>query len=141
MNLYQESSKKVYYNPIRLYSLVKKDPLTSIDIDTGIDVTQTISFGFIREDLKECNYVIEIGDVIKFDERFYEVDNTNDTQYWGRNDETLLMNTEGRDNMPFGYSVSIVAAAHLTRLSQLNLVDIRTGVNSLKSSNLLPKNL
>ena len=140
MNLYSESSKKVYFNPLRFFCLVNKDEQTMNDIDTGMDTTQTLQFKFLRDDLTEKELVLSEGDIIKFDERFYEIDNVNSQQYWmGRNLETIPVTTEGRVDQSYGYNVSIVAQTHLTRLSQLNLQEVRSGINSPKHN--LPRNL
>lgn len=142
INLYNESNKKVYYNPVRVFCLVNKDAGTFNDVDTGLDKTQTTQFKFLRDDLKENDIFVEEGDIIKYDEKYYEVDNVNQQQYWmGRNNETLPFEVEGRDSRSHGYNISVVAETHLTRLSQLNLVDIRSGVNTIKSNLNFPKNL
>lgn len=142
INLYNESSKKVYQQPIRLFALVNKEETNMNDVDTGIDVSQNVVFSFLRDDLKDCDIVFEEGDLIKFDEKFYEIDNTRTTQYWaGRNPDTLLITNEGRSNMEFGYNIAISAKTHLTRISQLNLVDLRSGIHTTKTSNFLPKNI
>jgi len=142
INLYNESQKKVYYNPVRLFCLVNKDAATFNDVDTGIDTTQTVQFKFLRDDLKDNDVFLQEGDIIKYDEKYYEVDNINEQQYWmGRNNETLPMEVEGRINSSHGYNISIIAETHMTRLSQLNLVEFRSGVNSVKSSYNFPKNL
>ena len=140
MNIYNESGKKVYYNPIRFFALINKDDTTINDVDTGLDIAQTVQFKFLRDDLKCKNYVVTEGDIIKFDEKYYEVDNTKTTQYWmGRNNETIPNVTEGRTDRSFGYNIAIVAQTHLTRLSQLNLVEVRSSNNN--PINYLPKNL
>ncbi len=142
MNIYNESGKKVYYNPVRLFCLVNKDAATFNDVDTGLDTTQTLQFKFLRDDLKDINVVLTEGDIIKYDERYYEVDNTNEQQYWmGRNNETLPIEVEGRNNNSFGFNISIIAETHLTRMSQLNLVEVRSGVNSANTGRIFPKNL
>ena len=142
INLYNESSKKVYYNPVRLFCLVNKDAATLNDVDTGLDKSQTLQFKFLRDDLKDNDVFLEEGDILKYDEKYYEVDNVNQQQYWmGRNNETLPIEVEGRSDRSHGYNISIVVETHLTRLSQLNLVDVRSGVNTVRSSNNFPKNL
>jgi hypothetical protein len=142
VNLYNESHKKIYYNPVRLFCLVNKDDATFNDVDTGLDTTQTLQFKFLRDDLKDINVVLSEGDIIKYDEKYYEVDNIKEQQYWmGRNDETLPIEVEGRSNSSFGFNISIIAETHLTRMSQLNLVEVRSGVNSINVMRTFPKNL
>lgn len=109
------------------------------DQDTGMNVNQLLTFSFLRDDLVDNNFVLSEGDIIKFDERYWEVDNTNTNQYFmGRNNETHLITTEGRDRS-FGKNISIVALTHLTRLSQLNLVEVRSGQPKTKINK--PRNL
>ena len=142
INIYNESSKKVYYNPVRLFCLVNKDDAAFNDIDTGLDTTQTLQFKFLRDDLKDVDVVLTEGDILKYDERFYEIDNVRQQQYWmGRNNETLPIEVEGRSDSSFGYNISIIAETHLTRVSQLNLVEVRSGVNTVKTTAVFPKNL
>lgn len=139
INLYNESAQKVYFQPVKLFALIMKDDTTFNDVDTGMDKSQTIQFKFLRDDLRENNVFVDVGDIIKFDEKYYEADNLKSQQYWiGRNNETLLNNTENINGEQHGYNVSIVVETHLTRLSQLNLVEVRSGINKPKS---LPKNL
>lgn len=127
INLYNESPQKTYYQPIRLFALLNKDATSAIS-DVSLDFTQTVQFKFLRDDLIDINFMIEEGDIIKFDERYYEVDNAQTTQYWGgKNQDTHLMSIEGRDRQ-FGYNVAIVAQTHLTRVSNLNIIDIRSGI-------------
>jgi len=142
INIYNESNKKVYYNPVRLFCLVNKDAATFNDVDTGIDSTQTLQFKFLRDDLKDNDVSLEEGDLIKYDSKYYVVDNLKQQQYWmGRNNETLPIEVEGRSSRSHGYNISIIAQTHLTRMSQLNLVDIRSGISTTKSSKTFPKNL
>jgi hypothetical protein len=142
VNLYNESDKKVYHNPVRLYCQTTEDESAMADVDTGLDVTQTITFVFLREDLIDKDVYVEEGDIIEHDGSYYEIDNTQPTQYWAsRNNETFLMNVEQRGNRDFGYNPTIKAQAHLTRNSQLNIVDNRVGVHSIKNTNLTNRNL
>lgn len=139
ITIYNESSKKIYFNPIRLFALVRKEDFTMNDEDTGLNTAQNVVFSFLRDDLKDNNVLPVEGDLIKFDGKFYEIDNINQIQYWfGRNPDTLLLTTEGRSNIEFGYNIAIKCSCHFTRQSQLNLVDIRSGITKPKN---LPRNL
>lgn len=142
INIYNESNKKVYYNPVRAFCLVNKDESSMTDTEIGIDYTQNLQFKFIRDDLKEIDFVLTEGDIIKFDGSYYEVDSVDEQQYWmGRNQETLPIVVEGRSNQSFGYNISVVAQTHQTRLSQLNLVETRAGINDISRTKSFPKNL
>lgn len=133
-NLYGESSKKVYYNSVVLFSNITKDIGSFIDSDGGLDLTQPVKFPFLRTELLERNIVISEGDIIKFDERYYEVDSTFTAQYFmGRNNETHLITVQHRDR-EFGHNIAIVANTHLTRLSQLNLTNTYFGNQEISNS-------
>lgn len=135
-NIYGESNSKIYEQPIRLFTLINKEDTNFQEGITEQDVVQNVQFKFLREDLVQSNVFISEGDIIKFDEKFYEIDNTRTTQYFmGRNPDTFLMNTEGRANYQFGYNIAISAQCHLTKLSSLNLVEIRSGVNHKVNQN------
>lgn len=142
INLYGESNKKVYYQPLRIFSLVSFDETAMNDIDTGIDTSQTAVFSFLRDDLKDLDVVLDEGDIIKWDAKYYEIDNLRFNQYWmGRNPDTLPITTEGRSNdMGYGYNIAVRADCHLTRQSSLQLVEVRSGINSIRTANM-PKNL
>lgn len=112
------------------------------DSDVGMTVNQLVTFNFLRDDLRDIDLVIEEGDIIKFNEKYFEVDNAVQNQYWfGRNPDTLLITTEGRSNYGFGYNVSVKCSTHQTRISTLNLVPFRTGLNTIKTNHNLPRNL
>ena len=139
-NIYNESDRKVYYQPVRLFTNVTKEDLQVNDVDTGIDMTQNMTFAFLRDDLVQRNIVLNTGDIIKFDTKYYEIDNVNNNQYFmGRNNETHLMTVEQRDRS-FGKNISIKAEAHLTRITQLNLVETYSGNSrTVKNVNTKPK--
>ncbi len=153
-NMYDEADNKVYYHPMRINGLIQKDEKSYISDDSGYDVTRTATFGFFREDLKDSNIHIEEGDVIEYDNEFYEVDGVGSSQYWtGRNPSTDLgvqMGDLGQwatqneyassifKNNEFGLSIAISVSAHVTRRNRLNIQEVRTGINRRSQ---IPKNL
>jgi hypothetical protein len=139
ISMYGESSKKFYDNPIRLFTLISKEEATLNDVDTGLDAAQNVVFSFLRDDLKDYDIILDVGDIIKFNANFYEIDNVVQNQFWfGRNPDTLPITTEGRSNYQFGYNQTVKCSTHLTRISQLNLVPVRSGIT--KTLNI-PRNL
>lgn len=135
LNIYGESNKKTYFNPIRIFSLIRKEDATATDEDTGINVAQIVTYAFLRDDLKDAGIFIEAGDIIKYDASYYEIDNVRHKQYWmGRNPDTLVAYQQGDIN-EFGYSVSVIAETHMTRISSLHLIDVRSGINTIKTEN------
>lgn len=141
-NIYGESSKKVYYNPVRLHALVRRDDTISVNGETGeIDKNKNVSIALLRDELIKKNVVIEISDIIVWDDDYYQVDNVKaSTYWWGRNPASSIPVQEGDVNY-HGYAISIVAECHLTSIGNLNIVDTRSGINSITTKSGLMKNL
>ena len=138
-NLYGESDQKQYYNPIKVPCLIQKDEKAMIGDDYGIDSTRTGIFAFSRDYLKDRNIIFEIGDILNYDNEFYEADAVHSSNYWtGRNPSTDMGHISGeRDE--FGYSVEVRVEAHVTQRNKLNLIEVRSGGTNQEYQ--LPKNL
>ena len=135
-NMYDESDNKVYYSPVRINALIRKDQKTYTGDEFAYDSGRTAQFGFNREDLKDIDLVVEEGDIIYYDNEYYEVDETSSSQYWaGKNPSTDIAFTESQRS-EFGHSVSIVVTAHVTKRNRLNIQEVRSGINK---PNNLPK--
>jgi len=134
-NMYDESDSKTYYAPMRINCLALKEEKTYIGEDS-YDSTRLGEFNFLRDDLKDKNIVIEEGDVLEYDNEFYEIDGVGASQYWtGRNPDTDLGKT---DRGEFGLSVGVKVTAHVTRRNRLNIQEVRSGINR---PNNIPRNL
>ena len=106
--------------------------------DDNYDSTRTGEFAFLRDDLKDKNIIIEEGDVLEWDNEFYEIDGVGASQYWtGRNPATDKGFTDG-ERGEFGLSIAVKVSAHVTRRNRLNIQEVRTGINR---SNHIPRNL
>jgi hypothetical protein len=137
-NMYDEADNKVYYSPMRINCLALKEDKSYTGDDTGYDSSRTGEFNFLRDDLKDKNIVIEEGDIIEWDNEFYEIDGVGASQYWtGRNPATDIGFIKG-DRDEFGLSVAVKVTAHVTRRNRLNIQEVRSGVNK---PNSIPKNL
>ena len=137
-NMYDEADNKVDFAPMRINCLAGKDPKSYIADDNGYDSTRTGQFAFLRDDLKDKNIHIQEGDIIEWDNEYYEVDGVGSSQYFaGRNPSTDIGFTEG-DITEHGYSVAVVVDAHVTRRNRLNIQEVRSGVNK---SSIIPRNL
>jgi hypothetical protein len=137
-NMYDEADNKVYYSPIRINCLAGKDAKSYVSDEAGYDITRTGQFQFLRDDLKDKNIHIEEGDVLEWDNEFYEIDSVGASQYWtGRNPSTDIGMVTG-DLDDFGYSVAVSVEAHVTRRNRLNIQEVRSGLNR---PNSIPRNL
>jgi hypothetical protein len=132
VNIYGEAADEKYYmGPVLLNCLVERDDMDHPETDLGTDFSWNTTFKFLRDDLlskvedfnenfEPTNYqygadlVPEVGDVIMYQEGYYEVHNTNANQYFlGKNpDYPNSPQIQNPDLDQFGYSVSIICEAH-----------------------------
>lgn len=137
-NLYGEAAKKIFFNPVRLNCLIKRGrKQTTISSET-LDSIRSIDFRFLRDNLVDANIVLEEGDIIAWDNEYFELKTVSSEQLWtGKNPTTYTGTTTG-ETPEFGYEIGIVATGHKVRLSSLQLVEVRTGITPEFK---LPKNI
>lgn len=121
-NLYGESLNKVFYNPVKLNCLITRGDQVQTEDDFGPDLTREASFAFIREDLVDTKVRPEVGDIIKWHEDYYEVDNVRENQLFLGKDNNYNLTQRGS---LFGSSISIIVDTHLTRGDKLGIVPVR----------------
>jgi hypothetical protein len=128
VNIYGEATEEKYYmGPVLLNCLIERTNQEFPETDLGVDFTWGITFKFLRDDLLDKNkdfnidtdlygadLVPEIGDIILYQEGYYEIDSTNANQYFfGKNpdypNEVNPLNP-GLEN--FGSSISIICETH-----------------------------
>lgn len=136
VNIYDETETKVYNQPVLMYCLVTLDNEQWNADDYGPDITQTALFSFLKDDLVDNDIPIQVGDVIEYKSRFFEIDSYYDNQYVVGKDP----DNEFAGNS-HGYNVSISCAAHMTRQSKLNIVKTRFGNSVSIKDTQLPPNL
>jgi len=111
-NLYGEVLGKEYFQNVRLGSLIEPGSTEIEDSDFGPDITKSCTFNFLRDDLVDIpNLKLEMGDIIKWDDKFWECDKVSSgNQYFaGKNPAT------SNAGETFGWKWGIVAETHLTR--------------------------
>jgi hypothetical protein len=108
INIYGESTNKTWYQGVSLYAMVDKDPENVVYEGFGPDNSQLITFKFDKDLCEEKGIYPEIGDVIMFDNSYYEIDNTNEVQFIG--------------GQPYN-NYSIVCTTFMTRKSNLNITE------------------
>lgn len=110
-NIYGEtdqSSGKFYFPGIEMTCLRDGGDITTEDAEFGPDRKQTSVFMFREKMLQQVNFFPQAGDLIFFNERYYEIDNVVQEQFLGGQPDK---------------SLSIVCNTHYSRLSKINLVD------------------
>ena len=124
-NLYGESESKSYYDSILIPCLITKDDKNSNMDDYGHTYTRTSKFAIARDILVKADFYPEVGDIVFWDNEYFELDNVDANQYFvGKNPETW---PNGSDH---GYSVSVVVDAHATRQTPQGILDMRLGGNN-----------
>lgn len=121
-NIYGESTSKSYYDSILIPALITKEDKTSNMDDYGHTYTRTAQFGISRDILEKASFYPETGDLIKWDNEFYQIDNVDANQYFaGKNPETWPNGSK------FGYSISVLCDTHVTRQTPTNIRKMRFG--------------
>ncbi len=128
VNMYGESSgNKFFEDPVLFNSLIKVGENTSPTSELGVDFDWSIVVAFLRDDLVDANVNPEVGDVILYQESYFEVDNVSTTQFFAGKDPDYPYNTNplnpGLEN--FGYNVSIICTCHYIPSDRLSIVKSR----------------
>ena len=122
INLYGESLQKSFWNAVKLNCLITRGDQV-IDIqEFGPDLGREASFAFIRQDLVDVSVVPEVGDIVEWQNDFYEVDTVRENQlFLGRDKSYNLTSTTSG----FGSSLSIIVDCHLTRADKVGIAEVR----------------
>ena len=124
-NMYGESPSKSYYDSILLPCLITKESKTATMDDYGHSYTRTAQFGISRDILERADFFPEVGDIVFWDNEYYELDNVDANQYFaGKNPETWPNGSQ------HGYSISVLCDAHATRQTLHGIKDLRRGGNN-----------
>ena len=124
-NLYGESDSKSFFDSMLIPALVTKDDKTAQMDDYGHTYTRTATFAISRDVLENANLYPEVGDIVFWDNEYYELDNVDANQYFaGKNPDTWP------NGDSHGYSVSVVCNAHVTRQTPQGIKNIRRGGNN-----------
>jgi hypothetical protein len=117
-NIYGESMSKTFIGPVLLVCLIERGDFDVKSTDFSVDSVRTVNFRFLKDHLVEANVVPEVGDVIMYNELYYEVDNVNENQFIiGKNNDYAY--STGLEN--FGSSYSITCETHLTSPDNLGI--------------------
>lgn len=122
-NVYGEGIVKDYIGPVLINCLIVRGDFTTVtDNNFGPDSRREVDFRFLKQDLEYANVVPETGDIVMYNELYYEVDNTNENQYFlGKNPQYSY--SDGLQN--FGASFSIILNTHLTSPERLGILQQR----------------
>jgi hypothetical protein len=136
-NMYGESSKKTYNDPVLINCLIERGDTETTTDDFGPDLNRSIKCRFLRDDLAGIdlstdqpadgrgftyNIVPEMGDVVLWNNDYYEVNNVNENQLVVGKDP-LYSYSGNTDN--FGSSWSIIVDCFYIRPEKLGLAKQR----------------
>ena len=134
LNMYGESNgEKIYYNPVLVNCLIERSAQEWSTDSLGPDVNRKIQLRFLKDDLAGINLSIElpeggkgfqygvypeVGDVVLWQNNYYEVDDILENQYFVGKDPDYSYSTNNDD---FGSSISIIVNAHYARVEKLGI--------------------
>lgn len=111
-NIYGESLQKTYQNPVLVNCLIDRIDQAWSETDLGTDVTRTINVRFLRDILVDIQLVPKVGDIILWDENYYEISSLIENQFIVGKDPAYAYSDSVED---FGSSLSIIVAAQYIR--------------------------
>lgn len=121
-NVYGESLNKTFIGPVLINCLIERGDFTAPVDDFGPDVLRDVTFRFLRDDMVQANVYPEIGDVVMYNELYYQVDNVNENQLIVGKDNNYSY-SDGLEN--FGNDYSIILTTHYTRGDKLGITQQR----------------
>tara|TARA_E500000331_G_C17081027_1_gene636931 strand:- start:1 stop:486 length:486 start_codon:yes stop_codon:yes gene_type:complete len=112
VNMYGETSQgKVFKPGVQLTALIDAENQTTTTDEFGPDLQQNAVFSFIRQSLVDISFVVEIGDVINWNDGYWEITSIDENQLIG-----------GRTS----FKHSVVCNTFLVRISHLNIERVRS---------------
>lgn len=142
-NLYGESLGKIWHAPANLMCIVDREPSNVVYEGFGADRQQSVEFRFNRQRLRESSYNIprvrdingtlvpvgaiqneeygfpEIGDIILFDNAYYEIDNVRQSRLIGGSPEIYDQESDSFNDA----RMTLVAVAFMVRRTQIQIED------------------
>ena len=113
VNLYGEARSKVYYEGLRVAALIEQEDQSYDTAEyPGAELNQAATFNFLRKTIKNAGLFLEIGDVISWNESYWEVNGVVENQLvYGQTENSL----------------TITVTTHMSRRSKLQIERVRTG--------------
>lgn len=82
-NIYGETVNKIYKDVVLLYCVVRHNEFdTTVDSKTA-NINRNLEVSFLRDHLIEANIYPERGDMIVYNDDYYELVSKNENQYFG----------------------------------------------------------
>lgn len=121
-NIYGESTSKSYFDSILIPCLITKNEKQATLDDYGHTYNRIAQFAISSDILVKADFYPEVGDIVFWDNEYYELDNIDSNEYFmGKNPDTYP------NGSTYGYNVSVICNAHATRLTAQQIQNIRRG--------------
>jgi len=149
-NMYGEAAEgRNFLDPVMLFALVEVEGTTSPTSDLGVDFNWPIIVRLLRDDLLSklnpanqgqfgtfqtpfiqygAEIHPEVGDIIGYQNGYWEVDNTNQTQYFvGKDPQYPYYDANGQNPLnpgleDFGYNVDVELTCHYVPSDRVNII-------------------
>jgi hypothetical protein len=123
-NIYGENLNKTFKGPVLINCLLERGAMESSNDDFGVDITRPLTIRFFKPHLITANIVPNIGDIVLWNEDYYEIDNVVENQLVVGKDPNYAYTDE--NFVPdAGTSLSIIVTCHYTRPERVGLRDDR----------------
>lgn len=123
-NLYGENQNKTFRGPVLLNCLLERGNTESSNDDFGVDTKRDLTVRLFKPHLISANIVPAIGDIILWNEDYYEIDNVNENQLIVGKDPNYAY-TDANGIPDAGISLSIILTCHYTRPERVGLREDR----------------
>lgn len=113
-NIYGEASKEKFYDGPFLFNCLveRQDQIYTLETP-GVHFNQIIKTSFLKQDIEDAQIIIEVGDIILYQESYYNISNIVENQYFlGRNPDypdNINPYSPGLEN--YGESISLICTA------------------------------
>ena len=128
VNMYGEAVEgRNFADPVILFALIETSQFENPVDDFGVDFKWEVTYKFLKDDLVEANVYPETGDIIMFQNGYWEIDNVSTAQFFvGKDPEYPYLdaaesNPYEEDLGQFGYDVSVICKAHYTPSDKVNI--------------------
>lgn len=129
VNIYGEADGgRFFKEPVIFNVLIERnDQEYKVDDGFGVDFKRNVNFAFLRDDLVDAKVFPEIGDIIMYNESYYEVDeNINNQLFVGKDPQYPYDTNPYNPGLEkYGYNVSIIVKTHYTSPDKLEIVPTR----------------
>ena len=124
-NNYSESigAKKFYSSPTLIKCLIEREDMKGKYSEYGPNISRVFSFIFLRDDLKIINVVPKIGDIVLWNNDYYELNLINENQIIAGKDPEYNYGETYLDN--YGDNYSVICKGHYIAGEKLGINNLR----------------